>query len=114
MGWPEGAGGYEAVRKRGAWLAHRSREVGARQAHDEVRAVSGQFGWWLRSAWSSVVTGNDGSAVAKLHHGRGVDVKVSFWTDKAAELRDRPRIVWYVAREVGKKYQKTPLRVGGR
>jgi hypothetical protein len=37
-----------------------------------------------------------------------------FWTDKAEEMHDRARVAWYIAHEVGKKYQKTPPVVWGR
>jgi hypothetical protein len=114
VGWPDGAGGYEEARERTLWLERRKRVVGGRQARDEVEPVSGEFGWWLRTAWARVVTGNNMTAVAKAHHARGCDVRVSFWTDKAEEMHDRAQVAWYIAREVGKKYQKTPPVVWGR
>lgn len=114
VGWPEGAGGYEELRERTIWLWLNRRDDGGRWARDNVGALAGELGYWARSAWAKVVTGNNMTAVAKRHHGRGVDARVSYTSDKAEELHERSDLVWYVAREVGKKYQKTPPEGWGR
>jgi hypothetical protein len=84
-----------------------------RRAKDEAPAVSGELGLWLRTAWAKVVTGNHMTRESKDHHGRGVDMRVSFYTEKAYELQGRAEVAWYIAREVGKKYQKTPPKPFG-
>jgi hypothetical protein len=114
VGWPDGAGGYEDVLARTKWVWQRGQSVGGRQARDEEQGLSGELGWWLRGAWSGIVTGNDGSAVARAHHAKGVRARVSFTSDKAQELHDRAGVAWYIAREVGKGRQKQPPQGWGR
>lgn len=114
VGWPEGVGGYEEVRQRTLQLKRRARDVGERRAHDEIRAVTGELGLWARTAWAKIVTGNNMTAVARAHHGHGVDMRVSWWTDRAQEFHDRAQVAWYIAREVGKEHQKRPPEGWGR
>ncbi|HTW10405.1 MAG TPA: hypothetical protein VME46_23070, partial [Acidimicrobiales bacterium] len=114
VGWPEAAGGYAEVRHRTLWVKKRSAAVGERRARDEVAAVTGELGLWARTAWAKVVTGNNMTAVARAHHGHGVDMRVSWWTDRAHEFHDRAQVAWYIAREVGKEHQKAAPKGWGR
>lgn len=79
--------------------------------------LGGEFGLWLRTAWSEIVgtTGlPDGHHLklleddAAFHLLRGVDVAVMFWNDEAEERADRTRVAQYLAREAGKWRQKQP------
>ncbi|MBX3283965.1 MAG: hypothetical protein KF703_01335, partial [Actinobacteria bacterium] len=73
------------------------------EAPSRMRAPSGEFATWLRTAWWEIV----GSG-SKAHHGRGVDLAVWFWTDRAEESADRVRVAEYLWRESGKWAQKQP------
>lgn len=64
----------------------------------------GAFGDWLLAAWSGVV-GTAGKG--EKHEQRGVDVRVCFWTDGAAE-KDRMEVARYFFKESGKLAQKEP------
>lgn len=76
----------------------------------------GDFGLWLRKAWSDVVGTKpyeEGSTLSRLerggaHHARGADVAVMFWSDKAEQTADRTKVAEYLAREAGKWQQKKP------
>jgi hypothetical protein len=76
--------------------------------------VSGELGWWARTTWANIVTGNDGSKVAMNHHGRGVELRAKIWSDRQAEFGDPASLAWYLARDLGKGRQKTPPKGFGR
>ncbi len=62
----------------------------------------GEFAWFVRSAWSEVVTdGTDG-----VHLARGVDVRTSYFSDAVARAVDKRRVLEYMATEMGKAAQK--------
>jgi hypothetical protein len=64
----------------------------------------GEFGDWLLRAWSEVV----GTAGKGEHHERrGVDVRVCFWSEGAAE-KDRAQVARYFYKESAKLAQKQP------
>jgi hypothetical protein len=74
----------------------------------------GDFGRWLRAAWSETVgttgpaakvTADAGSAA---HEVRGAAVAVMFWSDEAEAKTDRTVVAQYLAREAGKWRQKQP------
>jgi hypothetical protein len=74
----------------------------------------GDFGRWLRAAWSETVgtagpaakvTTDPGSAA---HEVRGAAVAVMFWSDEAEAKTDRTVVAQYLAREAGKWRQKQP------
>ena len=112
--WPEGAKGYGQLLARTLRIARaesRGDVYGARATRELMR---GEFGWWLRTAWAEVVTGNDGSEEAKKHQARGVECRVNYWSEKQAEMADRAQVAWYVARDVGKERQKTAPQGFGR
>jgi len=102
-------------------LRHRlERQHGTWKGRNLTPAVGviygGEFGHWLRDAWSEVVgtTGQpDDWRLAALggghaHHLHGVDVAVMFWTDDAEARTDRTAVAQYLAREAGKWRQKQP------
>ena len=62
----------------------------------------GEFGKWLLRAWSEVV-GTAGKG--EKHERRGVDVRVCFWSEGAAE-KDRAEVARYFYRESAKLGQK--------
>ena len=76
----------------------------------------GEFGLWLRQAWSEVVGTKPyepGSTLSRFerggaHHARGADVAVMFWSDEAEQAADRTKVADYLAREAGKWRQKMP------
>ena len=73
----------------------------------------GEFVPWLRTAWAEVV-GTQG--VTRNHHGRGVDVRVFFFTEAEENSANRDRVAQYLAAEAAKWRQKSPpdgfVRVG--
>jgi hypothetical protein len=66
--------------------------------------IGGEFADWLLEAWSDIV-GTRGKG--EKHEKRGVDVRVCFWTDGAAE-KDRMEVARYLWKESGKLAQKDP------
>ena len=95
---------YRALRVRSVAAKRREAEVGVYRARSEQRW--GRWPWeyvrWLRTAWAEVVTGN----TTRRHHGHGVDVRVSFWTDEQEAEFDRDKVGEYFWRESGKVAQK--------
>jgi hypothetical protein len=79
------------------------RQVGPYEARKQLRAPSGEFATWLRTAWWEV----DGSG-SRAHYGRGVDLAVMFFSDKAEKTADRAKVAEYLWRESGKWAQKQP------
>ena len=51
---------------------------------------------WLRTAWSEV-GGTQGHV--QVHHARGADVAVMFWSDEAEAKADRTVVAEYLAGE---------------
>ena len=72
---------------------------GAYQGED----FGGEFAYWLREAWSSVV-GTSGRT--PLHHGRGVDVTVVSWSEEARRAAQWEQVSDYLAKEASKWGQK--------
>lgn len=105
LGLPEAASDEEFMALQGRTIRRRKRtyEVGAYEARRQMRALDGEFGLWLRQTWWEVV----GSG-SKVHHARGVDVAVQFWSDRAEATADRVRVAEYMWRESGKWAQKQP------
>ena len=62
----------------------------------------GDFAERLRTAWSEIVTGGRDGA----HWARGVDVRVSFWSDEVERTIERLKVVKYMSGELGKARQK--------
>jgi hypothetical protein len=104
--WPDAAGGYEEARvasvRAGRKSGHRYLPLG-----EQVVPAKGELGYWARTAWAVVVTGNDGSKVARAHHVNGVNFRVWSFSERAYEFRDPFMVLWYLARDVGKESQKT-------
>ena len=65
----------------------------------------GDFVPWLRDAWSGVV-GTQGRT--RTHHGRGVDVRVFFFTEAEERGANRQQVAQYLAKEASKWQQKQP------
>jgi hypothetical protein len=63
----------------------------------------GEFAYWLREAWSSVV-GTHGRT--RHHHGRGVDVTVVSWSEEARRAAAWEKVSDYLAKEASKWGQK--------
>jgi hypothetical protein len=82
---------------------HLQRQFGPYEGRRQLRAPKGEFSMWLRTAWWEVV----GSG-SRAHHGRGVDLAVMFFSEKAEEEADRVRVAEYLWRESGKWAQKQP------
>lgn len=112
--WPEGAGGYEQLLARTKRLGVAEKGGDVHGARGTYELLTGQFGWWLRTAWAEVVTGNDGSEEAKKHQARGVEARVNWYSERWAEIADRARVGWYLARDVGKQAQKRAPKGWGR
>ena len=91
------------------------RELGPYEARKRMRAPSGEFATWLRTAWWEVV----GSELS-THHGRGTDIATAFFSDEAERTANRARVAEYFWRESGKWAQKQtpegfgPLKFYGR
>jgi hypothetical protein len=74
----------------------------------------GDFGRWLRTAWSETVgtTGPAAKAAADAgsaaHEVWGAAVAVMIWSDEAETKTDRTVVAQYLAREAGKWRQKQP------
>ena len=96
---------YEVLRER-TERRRRLESVQGRRARAGIEAVSGDFGWWARTAWAEVVTGGGGAHKTRLHHARGVDVATMDWQGSKATEERRLRAVDYLMAEVGKAYQK--------
>jgi hypothetical protein len=64
----------------------------------------GAFGDWLLEVWSEIV-GTAGKG--EKHEKRGVDVRVCFWSEGAAD-KDRMEVARYFWKESGKRAQKEP------
>jgi len=112
--WPETADGYEELRARTLRLAKAEGGGDIYRARGTKELLAGDFGWWIRTAWAEVVTGNDGSSEARKHQARGVECRVNYWSERAEEFADRARVAWYVARDIGKERQKTAPEGWGR
>jgi hypothetical protein len=100
---------HEGLRER-TLLRHRlERQHGRYEGRKKLPAISQQFGgdfaMWLRTAWSEIV-GTQGHV--QLHHARGADVAVMFWSDEAEAKADRTVVAEYLAREASKWQQKKP------
>jgi hypothetical protein len=99
---------FEALRLRTVGLqrleARYGKYHGRRMMAPIGGAHGGAFGDWLLAAWSEVV-GTAGTG--EKHEKRGVDVKVCFWSEGAAE-KDRMEVARYFANESGKLAQKEP------
>ena len=65
----------------------------------------GEFIPWLRDAWSEVV-GTQGRT--RTHHGRGVDVRVFFFTEAEEHSANRQEVARYLGKEAAKWQQKQP------
>jgi hypothetical protein len=105
LGLPEAmsAEEYRGLQRRTFDRQRLQREVGSFEARRRMRAPSGEFAMWLRTAWWEIV----GSG-SRAHHGRGVDLAVWFWTERAEQVTDRVRVAEYLWRESGKWAQKQP------
>jgi hypothetical protein len=92
------------------------RYQGRRATPPVAMPYGGDFGRWLRDAWSEIVgTSGPGAPTHPLapggdphHHVRDVDVAVMFWSDETEAVTDRTRVAQYLAREAGKWAQKQP------
>jgi hypothetical protein len=94
---------YRAMQKRTMNRKRAERDLGRWEARRQMRAVTGEFGLWLRDAWSRIV----GSELP-AHHTRGVDVATFFFSDRAERQSERARVADYLWRESGKWGQKNP------
>jgi hypothetical protein len=65
----------------------------------------GEFALWLRDAWSRAV-GTYGKD--RAHYARGVDVRVSYWTDGAKLAASRETVAKYLSMEWAKGSQSVP------
>jgi hypothetical protein len=66
---------------------------------------AGDFVPWLRTTWAEIV-GTQG--ITNRHHGRGVDVRVFFFTEAEEKAANRQQVAEYLTAEVSKRRQKTP------
>ena len=100
--------GLVALTKLGTSLENRlGKYEGRRQTPPLGAKYGGDFGLWLRDAWSSVVgTWGRTTRGARGHHVRGVQVRVWFFSDRAESAADRTRVALYLSREAGKWRQK--------
>lgn len=94
---------YAGLQHRTTRRRNLERRYGSYEARRRMRAPSGEFGNWIRTAWWEIV-----GSKSKAHHGRGVDLAVMFFSDKAEETADRVRVAEYLWRESGKWAQKQP------
>lgn len=92
---------YRGLQRRTFDRQRLQREIGPFEARRQMRAPSGAFATWLRTAWWEIV-----GSQSKAHHGRGVDLAVWFWTERAEQGADRARVAEYLWRESGKWAQK--------
>lgn len=107
----EDYGGLQARSKR-LFGVHNT--FGKPAAGEVWRAVEGEFGRWLRTQWSEVVTGNVlTDRASRRHHARGVTLRVRF-DHGEGELENRVRMIGYLLGEFGKTDQKqAPGDFGG-
>jgi hypothetical protein len=100
---------FTGLRERTLLRQRLERRFGRYEGRKRLPAIGGEYGgefaMWLRTAWSEVV-GTQGHV--QLHHARGADVAVMFWTEEAAEKADRTAVAEYLAREAAKWRQKKP------
>ena len=94
---------YEGLQKRTISRKILERRVGSYEARSRLRAPSGEFATWLRTAWWEVV----GSELP-AHHAHGVDIATAFYSDQAEAQANRARVAEYFWRESGKWAQKQP------
>lgn len=94
---------YRGLQVRTMRRRRRESDLGKYEARKRERAPSGEFAMWLRTAWWEVV----GSELA-VHHGRGVDVAVAFFSPDAESTANRAKVAEYFWRESGKWAQKNP------
>jgi hypothetical protein len=94
---------YRGFQKRTMKRRALERQVGAYEARKQLRAPSGDFSTWLRTAWFEIVGSEDAR-----HHGRGVDIAAAFFSDEAEASANRVRVADYFWRESGKWAQKNP------
>jgi hypothetical protein len=96
-------------------LRHRlERQYGTYEGRKRTPPIGGEhggeFGLWLRQAWSDVVGTKPyepGSTLTRFerggaHHARGADVAVMFWSDEAERAADRTKVADYLAPGGGK------------
>jgi hypothetical protein len=94
---------YKGLRKRTMDRKRSERDLGRYEARRQSKAPKGEFSLWLRTAWWRIV-----DSQLPAHHGRGVDIATSFWSDGAEEAANRVRVAEYFWRESGKWAQKRP------
>lgn len=109
VGLPDAVSEEEIARLRrraieGKWLEGQYGSYGGRSRVRWGR-WEGDFVPWLRTTWAEIV-GTQG--ITRDHHGRGVDVRVFFFTDAEERTRNRDRVAQYLAAEASKWQQKAP------
>jgi hypothetical protein len=92
---------YTGLQSRTMRRKRREHDVGPYEARRRTPPVSGEFGEWLRTAWSEIA----GSGLP-AHEKRGVDVAVAFFSERAEGDTDRVKVAEYFWRESGKWAQK--------
>ena len=102
--------GLVELTKLGAWLeSEHGRYEGRRRTPPLNQKYGGEFGLWLRDAWSSVVgTSGRSTRGARGHHVRGAQARTWFVSERAEQTTDRGRVALYLSREAGKWVQKQP------
>lgn len=97
----------EALRHRAVQAKALERVHGTYQGRAMLRwgRWEGDFVPWLRDAWSEVV-GTQGKT--RTHHGRGVDVRVFFFTEAEEQAANRQTVARYLGKEAAKWQQKQP------
>ena len=100
-------GEMERLRERATTAKRLERDLGRYQGRGQLRWGNwdGAFVPWLRTSWSEIV-GTQG--ITRSHHGRGVDVRVFFFTEEQERLANRDRVARYLAMEATKWRQKQP------
>ena len=94
---------YRGLQARTMRRRRRESDVGKYEARKRERAPTGEFAMWLRTAWWEVV----GSEL-QAHHGRGIDIAVSYFSSEAESMAQRAKTAEYFWRESGKWAQKNP------
>jgi hypothetical protein len=105
---------YAGLRRRSGRLFTEYQAFGKGGSGKRWEPVEGEFGWWLRTAWAEIVTGNvKGDGAARRHHVHGVTVRVRFDAERGAGVEHALRMALYVARDLGKEGQKVaPVEFG--